>query len=331
VVGRRKDFRKKKDWDRAYAEISRQMSNFRNQELRKRFLEMYGNQCACPKCNETNSWFLTLDHVKNDGHIGRSQGKQNLCIYKKAVKQYRPDLYQVLCFNCNCSKDKNGELCPHFGINLSVFSRKTNSRKLSDRQVKEIRKRYKRWSRVNGIQALAREFEVCAEAIENAIRRDLNEVRNKRSVKTKLRRRKIKDKFLTMYGQVCNCLGCDESNKGFLTLDHVKNDGASESYDRAYRRAIEHYDPLTFQVLCYNCNCGKNRNKNVCPHIKIVKERFLKITGEKSKLDVETVRHIRKRHKQYDRNNGTRALAREFGVSVSTIEDIVYNRSWKNK
>ena len=38
---------------------------------------------------------------------------------------------------------------------------------------------------------------------------------------------------------------------------------------------------------------------------------------------------IRKTHKQYSRTCGTRNLARRFGVCNQTIEDVVYNRSWK--
>jgi hypothetical protein len=32
--------------------------------------------------------------------------------YRLAAKEYRPDLYEILCYNCNCSKGKHG-YCPH--------------------------------------------------------------------------------------------------------------------------------------------------------------------------------------------------------------------------
>ena len=66
-----------------------------------------------------------------------------------------------------------------------------------------------------------------------------------------------------------------------LTIDHVNNDGA------AHRKAIGKVFPSTgnralivemytwleknefpsgFQVLCYNCNLSKHRNKGICEH-----------------------------------------------------------------
>lgn len=79
----------------------------------------------------------------------------------------------------------------------------------------------------------------------------------------------------------CQCPGCDVREPSFLTLDHINNDGA------AHRRAIAKKHgrnagsgtvllwikrngfPSGFQVLCYNCNCGKQYSgKGKCPHEK---------------------------------------------------------------
>ncbi len=71
-------------------------------------------------------------------------------------------------------------------------------------------------------------------------------------------------------GPICNC--CFESNVFFLTLDHINNDGAE------HRRTIgksgkhlaywlrAHNWPTGFQVMCFNCNCGRARNNLICPH-----------------------------------------------------------------
>lgn len=75
------------------------------------------------------------------------------------------------------------------------------------------------------------------------------------------------------YGTECVC--CGESNQLFLTLDHAKGGG---SKDRAtnggrnykyyiYKRAQETGEwPTGLQVMCFNCNCGRNLNGGVCPH-----------------------------------------------------------------
>lgn len=86
----------------------------RNKQLRSRFFEMDGNKCACPNCPETNHVFFSLDHVQNDGNKRREKyGNNNLKEYREAVKEYRPDLFQILCYNCNHAKHLNGGKCPH--------------------------------------------------------------------------------------------------------------------------------------------------------------------------------------------------------------------------
>ncbi len=79
--------------------------------IRDKFFEMYGSRCAC--CGETTLLFLTLDHILNDGNIKRDGRHNNNKEIKCAIKEYRPDLYQVLCMNCNWGKHRNGGVCPH--------------------------------------------------------------------------------------------------------------------------------------------------------------------------------------------------------------------------
>ena len=79
------------------------------------------------------------------------------------------------------------------------------------------------------------------------------------------------------YGGKCAC--CGESNPLFLTIDHVNNDGykirprnkkgvavANERSGHYYVRIIKEGFPSYLQLLCWNCNCGKARNKGICPH-----------------------------------------------------------------
>jgi uncharacterized OB-fold protein len=83
-----------------------------------------------------------------------------------------------------------------------------------------------------------------------------------------------KDTVYAAYGgYVCAC--CGETTPEFLTLDHVNNDGAKRRREDKtgfghglYRWIIRNNYPPIFQVLCYNCNCGKKHNGGVCPHEK---------------------------------------------------------------
>ena len=73
------------------------------------FLKMYGGACAC--CGIDRPVFLALDHVQNNGYLDRrggnlerTQKRNNSPVYARAVAEYRPDLYQILCHNCNYAK-----------------------------------------------------------------------------------------------------------------------------------------------------------------------------------------------------------------------------------
>lgn len=75
------------------------------------------------------------------------------------------------------------------------------------------------------------------------------------------------------YGRMCNC--CGEEEPLFLTIDHVTNDASDDIMKNGHRRAgrplfvkiIRSAFPDTYQILCFNCNLGKNINKGTCPHI----------------------------------------------------------------
>lgn len=80
--------------------------------------------------------------------------------------------------------------------------------------------------------------------------------------------------FLAYGGFVCAC--CGETEKSFLSLDHIDNDGAAWRRERfgnraaagshTYKWLYKNKCPRGFQVLCMNCNHGKRMNKGVCPH-----------------------------------------------------------------
>ena len=84
-----------------------------NQRLRDECFAGYGNKCAC--CGESNMGFLTLDHVNRDGsEQRRSLGyHSNLQTYRLAIELGFPDEYQLLCFNCNCGRERFDGVCPH--------------------------------------------------------------------------------------------------------------------------------------------------------------------------------------------------------------------------
>lgn len=162
------------EWQQGHRERMSELARLRRQDLQDKFFEMYGSKCACPGCSETNRAFLTLDHINNDGYLvrckyGESKKYGNFNTYKEAVKEYRPDKYQTLCFNCNCGKNKNGGTCPHLGINKVPLIRTNRRSKLTQEQVNEIRSTHVQGSHVYGISALAKRYGVWRCTVEDII------------------------------------------------------------------------------------------------------------------------------------------------------------------
>lgn len=81
--------------------------------------------------------------------------------------------------------------------------------------------------------------------------------------------KKLRNTCLDHYGHECAC--CGETIDQFLTFDHINNDGAKHRKEVGkgnylYRWLIDNKFPNTFQVLCFNCNSGRQVNGGVCPH-----------------------------------------------------------------
>jgi hypothetical protein len=71
-----------------------------------------------------------------------------------------------------------------------------------------------------------------------------------------------RERVISGYGGACVCCGAGEPK--FLTVDHV--DGLKGRRDRhLYRKLIESGFPAGFQLLCANCNQGKQLNGGSCP------------------------------------------------------------------
>lgn len=79
--------------------------------LRSKVFDAYGNSCAC--CGESTLEFLTIDHVNNDGAAHRKAVSGSTeAVMRDIINSNYPKDYQILCWNCNCSKQFSGG-CPH--------------------------------------------------------------------------------------------------------------------------------------------------------------------------------------------------------------------------
>jgi len=86
------------------------------------------------------------------------------------------------------------------------------------------------------------------------------------------RRYAVRDQAYQAYGGYkCNCCGVTE--RAFLSIDHINNDGAKhkrecniKTGEQLYRWIVRNKFPPMFQVLCMNCQWGKRNNGGICPH-----------------------------------------------------------------
>lgn len=115
----------------ARKELIREQQRIYDLSCKQKVIEAYGGKCAC--CNENTIEFLTIDHINNDGAEDRKKNgnKTGGKLYRWLIKNYFPrGEYQVLCFNCNCSKGFFG-YCPHNKPDTIVrVTRKTYPKKI---------------------------------------------------------------------------------------------------------------------------------------------------------------------------------------------------------
>lgn len=79
-------------------------------KLKLDMIEALGNVCAC--CGESNPYFLTLDHVENDGAEQRKTLNEQQIYRRARLAGWPKNKYQLLCMNCNFAKGHFG-VCPH--------------------------------------------------------------------------------------------------------------------------------------------------------------------------------------------------------------------------
>ncbi len=105
---------------------------------------------------------------------------------------------------------------------------------------------------------------------KNRLRKYVRQFRNKNKSRINENQRNyrasVKHEVFMRYGGY-QCVCCGETEKIFLTIDHIYKSGKSP-YERQqlYMWLKRQNFPEGFRVLCFNCNLGRNRNKGICPH-----------------------------------------------------------------
>lgn len=100
--------RKRSDARVKYRAVYNKKAREHYKKLRLEGIKRYGNECKC--CGEKIIEFLSIDHIDGGGNKHRKQIRSNMWQWLK--NNNYPKGFQVLCFNCNCSKGFHG-YCPH--------------------------------------------------------------------------------------------------------------------------------------------------------------------------------------------------------------------------
>lgn len=115
--GKKRSESKNKNFCLKCTEHINQQAVKRKKKQKQIVFERYGNKCSCLGCPETNTRFLTIDHINNDGRKHRNMGKE---FYKWIIKNNYPDDLQLLCWNCNSGRAQNNGICPHVEQTLII-------------------------------------------------------------------------------------------------------------------------------------------------------------------------------------------------------------------
>jgi hypothetical protein len=78
-------------------------------KLKNVVFEKLGSSCVC--CGMGDKDVLTIDHMNNDGNECRKR-QSRLQTLREIRDSSDTSIYQILCWNCNCSKGLYGS-CPH--------------------------------------------------------------------------------------------------------------------------------------------------------------------------------------------------------------------------
>lgn len=225
--------------------------------LRKKAFEFCGGaKCTC--CGESTEKFLTIDHINNDGNLDRKNGLRSSDLYLAIINGKRDkSVLRVLCYNCNLTRNTIGE-CPH-----KIMSSKLTNCQMCDKILyhRDINK-----SNSNAINFhplfLMSNIYYCYECV---FKLKGNIIFTKQLIKNCMSRYNRRFRVINGYGGKCVC--CGESNYLFLTIDHINfHDGLYD--DKLYIYLIKNnYPEDNYRLLCYNCNCGRERAPNrICPH-----------------------------------------------------------------
>ena len=142
-----------------------------------------------------------------------------------------------------------------------------------ERNREAVNQRMRDWRKANRERSreIAREWR--NRKLANASPEEEAVIRAAEAKRTKDSQDRRRNEVFAAYGGY-RCACCSETERMFLSIDHINNDGNVERKSGAYRSSgtafylwlCKQKFPPGYQVLCMNCQVGKHKNGGVCPH-----------------------------------------------------------------
>ena len=147
------------------------------------------------------------------------------------------------------------------------------SARYRERNREKFNQRMRDWREANRDKDREHKREHRNRKIANGTMEEVAALRAAESARTKSSQDRCRNEVYGAYGGYrCNC--CNETERMFLSIDHIDNKGAEERQSGKYSGGGSAFYnwlrknnfPKGYQVLCMNCQIGKHKNGGVCPH-----------------------------------------------------------------
>lgn len=118
---RQREYMRERRTDAEFSQRQRDNARRARVALKAEMIAAYGGCCSC--CGESETTFLTLEHLNGDGREHRAAaGTTDRMLLDLKRRGWPTDKYTVLCFNCNMGKSVNGGICPHQVVVRTIIS-----------------------------------------------------------------------------------------------------------------------------------------------------------------------------------------------------------------
>jgi len=145
---------------------------------------------------------------------------------------------------------------------------------------------------------------------------------------------RLRLQVINAYGKICVC--CGEDDLEFLHIDHINGHRQTNTTKRAghelFLELVQKNFPPGFQVLCANCNSGKELNGGICPkHEKYLGYVAPRVFSDSASAVRRRIRYKKVKEAVFEKYGGTCVCCRETQLEFLNIDHVLENGSEERK